>query len=378
MERKFCQTQSENRSKPLTKTSYNALSSQGLNLQLYQSVLHFFLDPTHVLLEQIGLEVLHNAPFRLFCNLCMVVALMLWAYQRVRLADFFFLRTFISLSAFALFFTLFNYATHNPSAFYAQLQEVFFYAPNVLTQIVQKSLQASSAAFSTDPAHFNLEFLLNQSFHSLVLLSTQAQAHLETFRAVFVLGLVLAQGGLLTYILALTLIISIELLLWLGLAVFILPLGLFAPLLVWHYGKKCWALAFYQPLILLLAFYNAQILQTLISTILPAPTAPTPKLAEAYLVLIVSTLLLLFLLRRVPAFLNGLFATQGGVQDLQTILKASKNAWEQHSASFLSAYTAQSNTHSQQESTQEPSFRVQTLRSPQVHIHNTKESHEIV
>lgn len=354
-------------------------------MQLYQSVLHFFLDPTHALLTQIGQEILQNAPFRLLCNLAMLIALMLWAVNRVRLADFFFLRTLFSLCAYALFFTLFNYATHNPTAFYTQLKEIVFYAPNVLMQVVQQSLQASSTAFSTDPAHFNLEFLLNQSFHSLVLLATQAQGHLNNFMAVFVCALVVAQGALLTYILALTLIVSIELLLWLALAVFVLPLGLFAPKLLWHYAKKCMALAFYQPLILLLAFYNAQILQHLIKSLLPAPTAPTPPMIGAYLILIVSTLLVLFLLRRVPALLNSLFATQGGAQDLQAMLNASKNAWLQHSQNMFSIpLNTQSleqhhtSTCSAQDSLKEPSFQVQTLSAPKVQIHNVKDKHEIV
>ncbi|BEG56926.1 hypothetical protein NHP21005_06140 [Helicobacter sp. NHP21005] len=355
-------------------------------MQLYQSVLHFFLDPTHALLTQIGQEILQNAPFRLLCNLAMLIALMLWVVNRVRLADFFFLRTLFSLCAYALFFTLFNYATHNPTAFYTQLKELIFYAPNVLTQLVQQSLQASSTAFNTDPTHFNLEFLLNQSFHSLVLLATQAQGHLNNFMAGFVCALVVAQGALLTYTLALTLIVSIELLLWLALAVFVLPLGLFAPKLLWHYAKKCMALAFYQPLILLLAFYNAQILQHLIRTLLPAPTAPTPPLIGAYLTLIVSTLLVLFLLYRVPTFLNSLFATQGSVQDLQAMLSASKNAWLQHSQSVLNAPQSSSpsleqhhtSTHSAQEPLKEPSFQVQTLSTPKVQIHQIKDKHEIV
>ncbi|BCZ18269.1 hypothetical protein NHP190003_15510 [Helicobacter sp. NHP19-003] len=352
-------------------------------MQFYQSILHFFLDPTHVLLEQISLEILQNAPFRLLCNLAMVVALMLWALNRVRFADFFFSKTWFSLCAFALFFTLFNYATHNPTAFYTRLKEIFFYAPNVLTQVVQQGLQASSHAFNTDSTHFNLEFLLNQDFHSLVLLSTQSPS-LESFMAVFSLGLVLAQGALLTCILALTLIVSIELLLWLSLAVFVLPLGLFAPKLLWHYAKKCFNLAFYQPLILLLAFYNTQILQSLIKSLIPAQ--PTPSIIGAYLILIVSTLLILFLLYRVPAFLNGLFATQGGVQDLKGMLSGGKNAWLQHSQSVSSTapQSTQSleHTHSQSVSPNQalvqPSFQVQTLSTPKVQIHQIKDKHEIL
>ncbi|BDQ28085.1 hypothetical protein HHE02_01430 [Helicobacter heilmannii] len=360
---------------------------QGPNLQLYQSVLHFFLDPAHALFTQIGQGILQNAPFRLFCNLCMVLALMLWALNRVRLADFFFLRTLFSLCAFALFFILFNYATNHPTAFYTRLKEGIFYAPNILTKLVQQSLQASSHAFNTDPTHFNLEFLLNQTFHSLVLLATQTQRHFNNLMVGFVYALIVVQGALLTCILALTLIVSLELLLWLALAVFVLPLGLFAPALLWCYAKKCFSLAFYQPLILLLSFYNTQILQTLIKSLLPAPTQATPPLIEAYLILIVSTLLALFLLVQIPVFLRGLFATQGGAQDLKAMLNSSKSAWLNYSQGVSntpapSLAPHHSHTHSSnsspQESLKEPSFQVQTFSSTKMQIHQIKDKHEII
>ncbi|WP_163555755.1 hypothetical protein [Helicobacter suis] len=352
------------------------------SLQLYQSVLHFFLDPTQTLLSNLGTQILELPQFSLFCNLCMVLALMLWAYQRVRALDFFKWKTLFSLASFALFFTLFNYAIHHPQDFYTQLKHLIFYPANTLTELIHASLKASASALDLEETHLDLEFLINQSFHTLVLLISQIKPiNLETLISVMlILTLVISQGILLIYILALTVMISIELYLWLALAIFILPLGLFGLRLLGLYFKKCLALSFYQPLIILIAFYNAKILKTLIINIPPTPLqSPTPSLIENYLILIASTLLTLFLTKRVPIFINGLFGTKGWLANLASISTASKNLVRQHTnslTSFISSdITTKHTTHTSTQEKQEPSFSIQTLSTAQIQIQNASKEH---
>ncbi|WP_163564790.1 hypothetical protein [Helicobacter suis] len=354
------------------------------SLQLYQSVLHFFLDPTQTLLSNLGTQILELPQFSLFCNLCMVLALMLWAYQRMRALDFFKWKTLFDLASFALFFTLFNYAIHHPQDFYTELKHLIFYPANTLTELIHASLKASASTLNLEETHLDLEFLINQNFHTLVLLISQIKPiNSETLISVMlILALVISQGILLIYILALTLMVSIELYLWLALAIFILPLGLFGLRLLGLYFKKCLVLSFYQPLIILIAFYNAKILTTLITNIPPTPLqSPPPSLIENYFILIASTLLTLFLTKRVPIFINGLFGTKGWLADLATISTASKNLVLHHTqsllTSFVSSDTTKHATHTvtQENLKQEPSFSIQTLSTAQIQIQNASKEH---
>ncbi|WP_050780230.1 hypothetical protein [Helicobacter suis] len=351
------------------------------SLQLYQSVLHFFLDPTQTLLSNLGTQILELPQFSLFCNLCMVLALMLWAYQRIRTLDFFKWKTLFSLASFALFFTLFNYAIHHPQDFYTELKHLIFYPANTLTELIHASLKASASAFNLEETHLDLEFLINQNFHTLVLLISQIKPiNSETLISVMlILALVISQGILLIYILALTVMVSIELYLWLALAIFILPLGLFGLRLLGLYFKKCLVLSFYQPLIILIAFYNAKILITLITNIPPTPLQSPPPLIENYFILIASTLLTLFLTKRIPIFINGLFGTKCWLADLATISTASKNLVLQHTQSFFNPSTSvtkhTTHTVTQENLKQEPSFSIQTLSTAQIQIQNASKEH---
>ncbi len=313
----------------------------------------------------------------------MALALMLWAYQRMRALDFFKWKTLFDLASFTLFFTLFNYAIHHPQDFYTELKHLIFYPANTLTELIHASLKASASTLNLEETHLDLEFLINQNFHTLVLLIGQIKPiNSETLISVMlILALVISQGVLLICILALTLIVSIELYLWLALAIFILPLGLFGLRLLGLYFKKCLVLSFYQPLIILIAFYNAKILITLITNIPPTPLqSPAPSLIENYLILIASTLLTLFLTKRVPIFINGLFGTKGWLADLATIATASKSLVCQYTSSltsFVSSDTTKHATHTvtQENLKQEPSFSIQTLSTAQIQIQNASKEH---
>ncbi|WP_233707539.1 type IV secretion system protein [Helicobacter bizzozeronii] len=349
--------------------------------ELYQSVLHFFMDPTHTLIQHIGLQILQVLKFQLLANALVVLAMMIWAYQRVQHADMFRWRTLFSLASFAGFFVLFNYAMQHPQAFYAWLKTTLFYASDSLMELVQGSLKASSQALGLDTQQLNLEFLINQTFHTLVwILSeiTHQQSHANP--SMFLTGaLILSQGVLLTLILALVLIVSIEIYLWLAFGALMLPLGFFVATrsMLWLYLKKCTALSLYQPIVFLVAFYNAHVVQTLISTIpMHADNAHAP--IGSSVILVVSSLLVLFLVCRVPHFIHAFFRTQGVFKDIVSMVALSKGALLQNVGRVgrvgHTSLVESSNTETQESHhwSQKPSFKIQTLSEPSIDIRQTR------
>lgn len=357
------------------------------SLQLYQSVLHFFMDPTNTLINSIGFQMLRVVKFQLVANALMTLALMVWAYQRIQYADMFRWQTLFGLACFGGFFVLFNYAMHHPQAFYGWLKIVIFYGSDALMELIQESLKASSQALGLESQHLDLRFLINQTFHTLVLTTAQiTHQRMHTTEAlptaVLVGVLILSQGVLLTLILALVLLVSLEIYLWLALGTLVLPLGFFActrPML-WFYFKKCLALSFYQPIVVVVAFYNAHVVQTLIANV-PKQGIELNSYAQIglYLILIVSSFLELFLIRRMPDFIHALFHTQGTLKDMANMASLGKNAMLQsvYSTGFGSSLTAQnfredlSASSVQTLSKQEPSFSIQTLSEPHIDIQRT-------
>ncbi len=315
-----------------------------------------------------GDRILDN--LKLPLNIVVSLALMAWAYQRIRLGDLFYSNTLFSLAGFAGFFVLFNYAWKHPQDFYATLKSLVFYGADVLMAIVRSSLQNSS--FGIDSTHLDFAFLTNQTFHTLGLLLQIMDTSTSNIHSFLGMAVLLSQGALLILLLALALMIAIEIYLWLALGVLVLPLGFFANTraILWLYLKKCVALSFYQPLIILLACYNARVLQTLI------PTLSTPQAYETYLLVVVSTLLEVFLVQRIPRFIQSLCHTQGGVQDIVQLVSLSKTSFS-HGINTLYQTSTYSSNHSSTSATytdtisQEMSLHIQTLSDPKPHLDTT-------
>ncbi|WP_121022735.1 hypothetical protein [Helicobacter vulpis] len=333
-------------------------------MEFYQTLLHFFIDPTQMLLATMGDHLLES--LKLPLNALLTLALMGWAYQRVRLGDLFHVRTLFSLAGFALFFVLFNYAWRHPQDFYRILRSLVFYGSDVLMELVRSSLQ------HTGNAHLDFAFLVNQTFHTLGLILQTMDTSRFDASSLLGVALLFSQGALLTLLLALALMVAIEIYLWLALGVLVLPLGFFASTrkILWLYVRKCVALSFYQPLIILLAFYNARVLETLI------PTLSTLQAYETHLFVIISTLLEVFLVQRIPRFIHALCDTHGGVQDVMQLASVSKTSLLQ-SVGALYPTTAPylhqsniSNTHTSS-SSQEMSLHIQTLSDSKPHIDTT-------
>ncbi len=335
------------------------------------------MDPTHALIQHIGLQMLQVVKFQLLANALVVLAMMIWAYQRVQHADMFRWRTLFSLASFAGFFVLFNYAMQHPQAFYTWLKTTIFYASDSLMELVQESLKASGQTLGLDAQQLSLEFLINQTFHTLVwILSEITHQQTNANPSMLLMGaLILSQGALLTLILVLVLIVSIEIYLWLAFGALMLPLGFFVATrsMLWLYLKKCTALSLYQPIVFLVAFYNAHVVQTLISTI-PTHLDNAHAPIGSSVILVVSSLLVLFLVCRVPHFIHSLFHTQGTLQDMISMATLSKSALLQSVGCVEHTSLVDSNNTETQESrhwSQKPSFKIQTLSEPSIDIRQT-------
>ncbi|WP_233711850.1 type IV secretion system protein [Helicobacter salomonis] len=336
-------------------------------MDFYQTLLQFFMDPTQVLLSNVGDEILESLKLPFLGNALVSLALMAWGYQRVRLGDMFSSKTLFSLAGFAGFFTLFNYAWKHSQDFYTKLKILVFYGSDVLMGIVRSSLQNSSLGLENLSLDF--AFLTNQTFHTLGLLLQTMDASTLQVHEMLVLGVLLSQGALLTLLLALALMVAIEIYLWLALGILVLPLGFFASTrpMLWLYLKKCVALSFYQPIVVLLACYNARVLQTLI------PVLNTPQAYETYVLVIISALLELFLIQRVPHFIQSLFHTQGGVKDMVHLVGLGRASFLQNVQTIY--HSGVSNTAQHSHATaympQEMSLHVQTLSDSKPHIDTT-------
>ncbi|WP_104689593.1 hypothetical protein [Helicobacter felis] len=336
-------------------------------MEPYQHLLSFFIEPTQQLLSSLGDQILENLHLPLIYNGILSLALMVWAYQRVRLGDMFATKTLFSLAGFAGFFTLFNYAWKHPHNFYEYLKSTLFIPSNALMEIIISSLQHANFAFGVENTHLNFAFLINQAFHALELIMHTMGALSLNATTLLTIGVLLCEGALLALILALSLIVSIEIYLWLALGILVLPLGFFTSLrpILWLYLKKCAGLSFYQPLMVLCACYNAQILQTLI----PASASNY----EVYFMVIISALLELFLVWRIPRFIQSLFHTQGGVQDAIQLVALSKSALIQN-VSNLNPSANIHVSHKSNSKPQEMTLNIKTLSqssTPTTTIRNT-------
>ncbi len=326
-----------------------------------------------MLLASMGDHILEGLQLPL--NALLSLVLMVWAYQRVRLGDFFHLSTLFSLLGFVLFFTLFNYAHKHPQEFYNTLKTLIFYGADTLMELVRSVLHTAERSTQNTPLDF--AFLVDQTFHTLgLLLQTMDTSSFNTSSLLGV-GVLLSQGALLTLLLGLALMVAIEIYLWLALGVLVLPLGFFASTraILWLYLRKCVALSFYKPLVVLLAFYNARVLQTLI------PALSTPQAYETHLLVVISALLEVFLAQRVAHFIQSLCHIQGGVQDIVQLASVSKTSVVQSVGALYSTTLKHTHTSNQSTNTDTPtktpevSLRIQTLFDQKPHINPTTIRH---
>ncbi|WQW27504.1 type IV secretion system protein [Helicobacter pylori] len=322
---------------------------QGNNLSIYETILSLFSDPTKKIFYSIATQTAEVLKAQMIINAVLVILFMIWAYRRVKEGDIFQFKTAMGVVVFIVFMGVLNWAMDNPTTYMNMLKDTIFYPSNKLTEIITNSM--SSLQIGNN--NLTLGSLIDKSYYSIIQLYGEVFSDLgwKTFFTMFpmliiFLLLVLAQILLIGLILIIVLITLVETLTWLSLGFAVLPLALFPQTkgMLFSYLKKLISLTFYQPCIMVVAFLNFSMIESItlkiptkaeiingfynkghiidqmiengssqaINNFQNAMGAYTSVLGF-FIILILGSVVCFFLIKRVPDFINNIFGTSGGV-----------------------------------------------------------------
>ncbi|GAA7527490.1 hypothetical protein JP0013_11520 [Helicobacter pylori] len=322
---------------------------QGNNLGIYETILSLFSDPTKKIFYSIATQTAEVLKAQMIINAVLVILFMIWAYRRVKEGDIFQFKTAMGVVVFIVFMGVLNWAMDNPTTYMNMLKDIIFYPSNKLTEIITNSM--SSLQIGNN--NLTLGSLIDKSYYSIIQLYREVFSDLgwKTFFTMFpmliiFLLLVLAQILLIGLILIIVLITLVETLTWLSLGFAVLPLALFPQTkgMLFSYLKKLISLTFYQPCIMVVAFLNFSMIESItlkiptkaeiingfynkghiidqmiengssqaINNFQNAMGAYTSVLGF-FIILILGSVVCFFLIKRVPDFINNIFGTSGGV-----------------------------------------------------------------
>ncbi len=322
---------------------------QGNNLSIYETILSLFSNPTKKIFYSIATQTAEVLKAQMIINAVLVILFMIWAYRRVKEGDIFQFKTAMGVVVFIVFMGVLNWAMDNPTTYMNMLKDAIFYPSNKLTEIITNSM--SSLQIGNN--NLTLGSLIDKSYYSIIKLYIEVFSDLgwKTFFTMFpmliiFLLLVLAQILLIGLILIIVLITLVETLTWLSLGFAVLPLALFPQTkgMLFSYLKKLISLTFYQPCIMVVAFLNFSMIESItlkiptkaeiingfynkghiidqmiengssqaINNFQNAMGAYTSVLGF-FIILILGSVICFFLIKRVPDFINNIFGTSGGV-----------------------------------------------------------------
>ncbi|UOS70866.1 type IV secretion system protein [Helicobacter pylori] len=322
---------------------------QGNNLSIYETILSLFSDPTKKIFYSIATQTAEVLKAQMIINAVFVILFMIWAYRRVKEGDIFQFKTAMGVVVFIVFMGVLNWAMDNPTTYMNMLKDTIFYPSNKLTEIITNSM--SSLQIGNN--NLTLGSLIDKSYYSIIQLYREVFSDLgwKTFFTMFpmliiFLLLVLAQILLIGLISIIVLITLVETLTWLSLGFAVLPLALFPQTkgMLFSYLKKLISLTFYQPCIMVVAFLNFSMIESItlkiptkaeiingfynkghiidqmiengssqaINNFQNAMGAYTSVLGF-FIILILGSVICFFLIKRVPDFINNIFGTSGGV-----------------------------------------------------------------
>lgn len=322
---------------------------QGNNLSIHETILSLFSDPTKKIFYSIATQTAEVLKAQMIINAVLVILFMIWAYRRVKEGDIFQFKTAMGVVVFIVFMGVLNWAMDNPTTYMNMLKDTIFYPSNKLTEIITNSM--SSLQIGNN--NLTLGSLIDKSYYSIIQLYREVFSDLgwKTFFTMFpmliiFLLLVLAQILLIGLILIIVLITLVETLTWLSLGFAVLPLALFPQTkgMLFSYLKKLISLTFYQPCIMVVAFLNFSMIESItlkiptkaeiingfynkghiidqmiengssqaINNFQNAMGAYTSVLGF-FIILILGSVICFFLIKRVPDFINNIFGTSGGV-----------------------------------------------------------------
>ncbi|WQZ98032.1 type IV secretion system protein [Helicobacter pylori] len=318
-------------------------------MNFFDTLMGMFVEPSQKVAKSLAEHVGSFFHAQLILNTIITILFMIWAYKRVKEGDMFEFKTAMGVVVFIVFMGVLNWAMDNPTTYMNMLKDTIFYPSNKLTEIITNSM------FSLQIGNNNLTLgsLIDKSYYSIIQLYREVFSDLgwKTFFTMFpmliiFLLLVLAQILLIGLILIIVLITLVETLTWLSLGFAVLPLALFPQTkgMLFSYLKKLISLTFYQPCIMVVAFLNFSMIESItlkiptkaeiingfynkghiidqmiengssqaINNFQNAMGAYTGVLGF-FIILILGSVICFFLIKRVPDFINNIFGTSGGV-----------------------------------------------------------------
>ncbi|MGT0089945.1 type IV secretion system protein [Helicobacter pylori] len=318
-------------------------------MNFFDVILGMFVEPAQKVAEILAKHTSSFFHAQLILNTIISILFMIWAYKRVKEGDIFQFKTAMGVVVFIVFMGVLNWAMDNPTTYMNMLKDTIFYPSNKLTEIITNSM--SSLQIGNN--NLTLGSLIDKSYYSIMQLYREVFSDLgwKTFFTMFpvliiFLLLVLAQILLIGLILIIVLITLVETLTWLSLGFAVLPLALFPQTkgMLFSYLKKLISLTFYQPCIMVVAFLNFSMIESItlkiptkaeiingfynkghiidqmiengssqaINNFQNAMGAYTSVLGF-FIILILGSVVCFFLIKRVPDFINNIFGTSGGV-----------------------------------------------------------------
>ncbi|RVY45403.1 type IV secretion system protein [Helicobacter pylori] len=318
-------------------------------MNFFDTLMGMFVEPSQKVAKSLAEHVGSFFHAQLILNTIITILFMVWAYKRVKEGDMFEFKTAMGVVVFIVFIGVLNWAMDNPTTYMNMLKDTIFYPSNKLTEIITNSM--SSLQIGNN--NLTLGSLIDKSYYSIIQLYREVFSDLgwKTFFTMFpmliiFLLLVLAQILLIGLILIIVLITLVETLTWLSLGFAVLPLALFPQTkgMLFSYLKKLISLTFYQPCIMVVAFLNFSMIESItlkiptkaetingfynkghiidqmiengssqaINNFQNAMGAYTSVLGF-FIILILGSVICFFLIKRVPDFINNIFGTSGGV-----------------------------------------------------------------
>ncbi len=319
-------------------------------MNFFDTLMGMFVEPSQKVVKSLAEHVGSFFHAQLILNTIITILFMIWAYKRVKEGDMFEFKTAMGVVVFIVFIGVLNWAMDNPTTYMNMLKDTIFYLSNKLTEIITNSMSSLQIVGNNN---LTLGSLIDKSYYSIIQLYREVFSDLgwKTFFTMFpmliiFLLLVLAQILLIGLILIIVLITLVETLTWLSLGFAVLPLALFPQTkgMLFSYLKKLISLTFYQPCIMVVAFLNFSMIESItlkiptkaeiingfynkghiidqmiengssqaINNFQNAMGAYTSVLGF-FIILILGSVICFFLIKRVPDFINNIFGTSGGV-----------------------------------------------------------------
>ncbi len=319
-------------------------------MNFFDTLMGMFVEPSQKVAKSLAEHVGSFFHAQLILNTIITILFMIWAYKRVKEGDMFEFKTAMGVVVFIVFMGVLNWAMDNPTTYMNMLKDTIFYPSNKLTEIITNSMSSLQIVGNNN---LTLGSLIDKSYYSIIQLYREVFSDLgwKTFFTMFpmliiFLLLVLAQILLIGLILIIVLITLVETLTWLSLGFAVLPLALFPQTkgMLFSYLKKLISLTFYQPCIMVVAFLNFSMIESItlkiptkaeiingfynkghiidqmiengssqaINNFQNAMGAYTSVLGF-FIILILGSVICFFLIKRVPDFINNIFGTSGGV-----------------------------------------------------------------